>query len=101
MVVWGFSGRDGKYERSLSKVLDGKVLTASMSSDIPMNAVEKAGSFPYAPNHTLYSAVLTTHTGAQHILKHTNSHTFRYYYTCENLPMIFFILCLFGPNLNL
>lgn len=43
---------------------DGKVLTASMSSDVPMNAVEKAASLPCPPpDHTLCS--VATHTNTQ------------------------------------
>lgn len=47
-----------------------------MSSDVPMNAVEKDVSFPCAPNHTLYSGYTHTHTGAQNIFQNTLSHTY-------------------------
>lgn len=50
------------------------MLTASMSSDVAMNAVEKATSFPYAPNHTLNSAILAIHTGAQSIFSNAQTH---------------------------
>lgn len=43
-------------EQSLSKVFGGSVLTASMSSDVPLNAVKKKESCqlpPYPQTHSL------------------------------------------------
>lgn len=69
-----------------------------MSSDIPVNVGEKAASFPSAPNHTLYSAILVIHTLVHSLHFQTLTHitillrAFHWYSIVQSLPP--------GPDLD-